>query len=109
MTYGSETWALNNAMEVNQLKMERIMFGIILRDRKRNTWIRQHIQGWKTSSPPSGEISTDGQDTWKVSRTTDRQSGLQNGLRDDGENLEDDHERDGATPSLATWGRPGRV
>jgi len=46
MTYGSETWALNNAMEeklsVNQCKMERIMLGITLRDRKRNTWIRQH-------------------------------------------------------------------
>ena len=46
MTYGSETWALNNAMEeklsVNQCKMERIMLGIILRNRKRNTWIRQH-------------------------------------------------------------------
>ena len=46
MTYGSETCALNNAMEeklsVNQWKMERIVLGITLRDQKRNTWIRQH-------------------------------------------------------------------
>ena len=46
MTYRSETWVLNNAMEeilsVNQCKMECIMLGITLRDRKRNTWICQH-------------------------------------------------------------------
>ena len=45
MTDGCETWALNNAMmdtlAVAQRKMERIMLGITLRDRKRNTWIRQ--------------------------------------------------------------------
>ena len=45
MTNGCETWALNNAMmdtlAVAQRKMERIMLGITLRDRKRNTWIRQ--------------------------------------------------------------------
>ena len=45
MTYGCETWALNNAMmekrAVAQRKMERIMPGITLRDRKRKTWIRQ--------------------------------------------------------------------
>ena len=45
MTYGSETWALNNTtivkLSVAQYKMERIMLGITLRDRKRNTWIRQ--------------------------------------------------------------------
>ena len=28
-------------LAVAQCKMERIMLGIILRDRKRNTWIRQ--------------------------------------------------------------------
>ena len=31
------------------------------------------------------------------SRTTDGRSGLQNGLRDNGGDLEDDQERDGAT------------
>ena len=42
MTYGCETWALNNAMTENaQRKMKRIMLGITLRDRKQNTWIRQ--------------------------------------------------------------------
>jgi len=45
MTYGCETWALNNAMmdtpTVAQRKMEHIMLRIILRDRKRNTWILQ--------------------------------------------------------------------
>jgi len=44
MTYGCEKWALNNAMmeklAVTQRKTERIMLGITLRDRKRNTWIR---------------------------------------------------------------------
>jgi len=43
MTHGCETWALNNAMmdklAVAQRKMERIMLGIILRDRKRNNYI----------------------------------------------------------------------
>ena len=45
MTYGSETWALTtaqvNALAVAQRKMERIMLGVTLRDRKHNTWIRQ--------------------------------------------------------------------
>ena len=45
MTYGCKSWALNNAMmeklAVAQRKMERIMLGITLRDRKRNTWTRQ--------------------------------------------------------------------
>ena len=45
MTYGCDTWTLNNSMTktfaVAQRKMERIMLGITLHDRKRNTWIRQ--------------------------------------------------------------------
>ena len=42
MTYGCETWALNNAMmALWWRKMERIMLGINLRDRKRNTYICQ--------------------------------------------------------------------
>ena len=45
MTYGCETWALNNAMmdklAAARRKVECIMLGITLRDRKRNTWIRQ--------------------------------------------------------------------
>ena len=48
MTYGSETWALSKSMEtmlaVAQRKMERIMIGITLRDRRRNTWIRQQTK-----------------------------------------------------------------
>ena len=54
MTYGSETWALNHAMEetlsVNQRKMERIMLGITLRDRKRNIYRgrrRRHLHQTK--------------------------------------------------------------
>ena len=39
----------------------------------------------------------------------DDHAGLQNGLRDNGEDLEDDQERDGATTSLGNWGRPGHV
>ena len=49
MAYGYETWALNNAMmdklAVAQCKMERIMLGITLRDRKRNTRIRRETGG----------------------------------------------------------------
>ena len=45
MTYGSETWSLSeiatNKLAVAQRKMERIMLGITLKDKKRNTWIRQ--------------------------------------------------------------------
>ena len=41
MVYGSETWALKKAhmelLSVAQLKMERIMLDIILRDHTRNT------------------------------------------------------------------------
>ena len=37
MTYGCDTW---KKLAVAQRKMERIMPGISLRDRKRNTWIR---------------------------------------------------------------------
>ncbi|CAH1277638.1 MUC4 [Branchiostoma lanceolatum] len=44
MTYGSETWALTTTqmemLRVAQRKMERIMLGITLRDRRRNSWIR---------------------------------------------------------------------
>ena len=44
MTYGSETWALNNTimekLVVTQRKMERFMLGITLQDQKRNSWIR---------------------------------------------------------------------
>ena len=44
MVYGSGTWTLKMAhmelLSVAQRKMERIMFGITLRDHKRNTWIR---------------------------------------------------------------------
>ena len=45
MTYGCETWTLNNGvmdkLAIAKRKTERIMISIILRDRKRNTWIRQ--------------------------------------------------------------------
>ena len=45
MTYGCETWALNKVMmdkpTVAQRKMEHIMLGITLQDRKRNTRILQ--------------------------------------------------------------------
>ena len=48
MVYVSDTWALKKAhmelLSVAQCKMERIMFGITLRDHKRNTWI-QHQTG----------------------------------------------------------------
>ena len=63
MVYGSATWALKKAamelLSVAQHNMERIVFGITLRDHKRNTWIRHQtgendiigvimkgIQGW---------------------------------------------------------------
>ena len=44
MTYGCETWTLNNFMTEKladaQRKIERITLGITLRDRKQNPWIR---------------------------------------------------------------------
>ena len=47
MTYGSETWTLSKPiiekLSVAQHKMERIMLGITLRDKKRNSWIRQQM------------------------------------------------------------------
>ena len=61
MTYGCETWALNNAMmdklAVAQRKMERIMLGITLRDRKRNTWIRQETDVSDTIKAISRQLS----------------------------------------------------
>ena len=61
MTYGSETWALNNAMmeklAVAQRKMERMMLGIIFRDRKRNTWIhwcKRHRQRYQDGKAQMG-------------------------------------------------------
>ena len=61
MTYGCETWALNNAMmdklAVAQRKMERIMLGITLRDRKRNTWIRQETDVSDTIKASSRQLS----------------------------------------------------
>ena len=48
LTYGSETWTLTNRMatklKVTQRKMERIMLGITLRDKKRNEWIRNQTR-----------------------------------------------------------------
>ena len=48
MTYGSETWGLISSLErklrTAQRKMERIMLGISLRDRKRVTWIRERTK-----------------------------------------------------------------
>ena len=47
MTYGCETWALNNGMidklAVAQRKMERITLGITLRDQKCSNWIMQQM------------------------------------------------------------------
>lgn len=66
MTYGCETWALNNAMAaklaVAQRKMERIMLNITLRDRKQNTWIR-HETGVSDIVNAIRWQSTDGQVT----------------------------------------------
>src|SRR5713101_7543254 len=45
LTYASGTWTLTKNMEnrikITQRRMERAMLGIGLRDRKRNSWIRQ--------------------------------------------------------------------
>ena len=45
MTYGSETWGLTKAvgrkLKTTQRKMQRVMLGITLRDKKRATWIRE--------------------------------------------------------------------
>ena len=73
MTYGCETWALNNAMvkklAVAQRKMERVTLTITLRDRKRSTWIRQET-GVSDIVNANGK-STDGQVTQHGSQIID--------------------------------------
>ena len=48
MTYGAETWTTSSTtmfkMAVAQRRMERIMLGITLRDRKRNEWVRNRTK-----------------------------------------------------------------
>ena len=45
MTYGCETWSLSNTqlekLVTTQRKMERIMIGVTLKDRKSTEWIRK--------------------------------------------------------------------
>ena len=45
MTYGRETWSLSNTqfekLVATQRKMERIMVGVTLKDRKSTNWIRK--------------------------------------------------------------------
>ena len=52
LTYGSETWSLTKAMErklvSTQRAMERIMMGIILKDGKKATWIREQTKAEDT-------------------------------------------------------------
>ena len=48
MTYGCETWTLNNKLhqklQTSQRSMERYMSGVTRRDRKRNEWIRSQTK-----------------------------------------------------------------
>ena len=48
LTYGSETWSLTKVLERKlqsaQRGMERIMFGITWRDKKRASWIREQTK-----------------------------------------------------------------
>jgi hypothetical protein len=48
LSYAAETWTLTKKQEqkiqVTQRRMERIMLGITLKDKKRNTWIRQQTK-----------------------------------------------------------------
>ena len=48
MTYGCETWTLNNKLhqklQTSQRSMESYMLGITRRDRKRNEWIRSQTK-----------------------------------------------------------------
>ena len=45
MSYGCETWSLNNSqlekLVTTQMKIERIMVGVTLKDRKSTNWIRK--------------------------------------------------------------------
>ena len=78
MTYGCETWALNNAMmdtlAVAQGKMELIMLGITLRYRKRNNWIRQ-----ETGVSDIIKVIRKAKHTWagQTARLSEQQSGPQ--------------------------------
>ena len=48
LTYGCETWTLNTKavqkLKVTQRSMERQMFNISLRHKRKNTWIRQRTK-----------------------------------------------------------------
>ena len=81
MTYGSENWSLSNTqlekLITTQRKMERIMAGVTLKDRKNTNWIRKKSDGigvirniWKSKHRWAG--------LWLGSMTTDGQSESQN-------------------------------
>ena len=86
-------------MSVAQLKMERIMLGITLRDHKRNKWIRHQtgvndiidvikkgIQGW------AGHIARFNGNRW-----------TQSGHHENGQGGREDLKQDGETTLSATW------
>ena len=62
LTYGSETWTLTKKMTTKiittQRKMERIIMGITLRDKKKNSWIRQQTKVIDTLQPGHRIFST---------------------------------------------------
>ena len=100
MTYGCETWSLSNTqlekLVTTQRKMERIMIGVTLKDRKSTEWIRKQsgvtdiirsIRESKTQmGRPRGEENV----------TIDGQSESQNGYPVEIKDFEADQEQDGA-------------
>ena len=101
MTYGCETWSLSNTqlekLVTTQRKMERIMIGVTLKDRKSTEWIRKQsgltdiIRSIRESKHRwAGHVG--GGDV-----TIDGQSESQNGYPMEIKDLEADQEQDGAT------------
>ena len=82
MTYGCETWSLSNTqlekLVATQKKMERIMVGVALKDRKSANWIRKQ-SGVAHVIRSTRESKRRWADRWRGDVTIDGQSESQNG------------------------------
>ena len=78
MTYGCETWSLSNTqlekLVTTQRKMERIMVGFALKDRKSTNWIRQQSGVDRHYHEHTRKQTQMGGNTWQGEVTTDGQS-----------------------------------
>ena len=96
MTYGCETVSPRNTklekLVTTQRKMERIMVGVTLKDRKSTEWVRKQSGVTDIIS----NIRADGRTTWLGDVTIDGQSESQNVYPVEIKDLEADQQQDGA-------------